>query len=89
MIVFEDIQDIRDWLDPLDYTAFWEAIASWNIYTLADRTHFDGLLANGVTDVDTMLTCLKAEVHLNLTDRFGLEERCFEPPDAKYLHRVH
>ena len=89
MIVFEDIQDIRDWLDPLGYDAFWEAIACWNIYTGADRAHFDQVLARGVTDADTMLTCLKTEVRLTLTDRFSLGERSFEPPDAKYLHRVH
>lgn len=89
MVVFEDIQDIRDWLEPLNYGAFWDAVAFWNIYTGADRAHFDGLLASGVTDTDTVLNCLKAEVRLTLTERFGLEERCFEPPDAQYLHRVH
>ena len=89
MVVFEDIQDVEEWLEPLSYEAYWEAIAFWNIYAGADRAHFDGLLASGVTTANTMLTCLKAEVRLTLTDRFGLKDRCFEPADAKFLRRVH
>ena len=89
MIVFEDIQDIRDWLEPLDFEALWEAVEPWAIFEGADRAHFDQILASGVTDTETMLTCLKAEVRLALTDRLGLEERHYEPTDAKYLRHVH
>lgn len=89
MVVFEDIQDVEEWLAPLGYEAFWQAIDPWGIYEGADRAHFDAVLQNSVTDTETMLICLKAEVRIELTARFDLKDRRYEPPDAKYLHRVH
>lgn len=89
MVVFEDIQDVEEWLAPLGFDAFWEAVDPWNIYAGADRPHFDEILAKGVTDLDTMLTCLKAEVRMELTARFGLKERYIVSTDAQYLRRVH
>ena len=26
MVIFEDIQDVEEWLEPLDYVAFWDAV---------------------------------------------------------------
>ncbi|MDA5556057.1 hypothetical protein [Shimia sp. MMG029] len=89
MVVFEDIQDIRDWLDPLDFDAFWSAIEPWAIFEGGDRAHFDQVLSRGITDVDTVLICLKAEARVALTERFGLKERCYVPTDAQYLRKVH
>lgn len=89
MIAFEDIDDVQEWLEPLDYRAFWDAVAPWNLFDAADREHFDKVLADGVTDLETMLICLKAEVRMALTERFGLKDRIYTPPDAKYLTSVH
>lgn len=89
MVVFEDISDVNEWLAPLGFDAFWEAIALWNLYTCADRAHFKQVLADGVTTEETMLTCLKAEVRLILTERFSLTERYIAPTDAAFLHRIH
>ncbi|MGC3939941.1 hypothetical protein ACOTTU_19215 [Roseobacter sp. EG26] len=89
MIAFEDIQDVEDWLGPLGYDAFWDAVAPWGIYAGADRAHFDEVLVKGVTDVDTMLTCLKAEVRMEMTTRFDLKERYYAPTTVQYLRHVH
>lgn len=49
MVVFEDIQDVRDWLDPLDYIAFWEAVEPYRL-VLQDRDHCDDLIASGAVE---------------------------------------
>ncbi len=85
MVVFEDIQDVEEWLAPLGYEAFWKAIEPWGIYAWADRAHFDRVLAEGVTDAEAMMVCLKAEVRMEMTERFDLKDRDFEPTDSQYL----
>lgn len=89
MIAFEDIDDVQEWLEPFGYDAFWEAVAPWNVFDAMDRAHFDKVLAHGVTDLETMLICLKAEVRIALTDRLGLKDRVYMPTDAKYLKAIH
>ncbi|MEM7530453.1 MAG: hypothetical protein AAF416_22940 [Pseudomonadota bacterium] len=89
MIAFEDIDDVEAWLAPLDYDAFWDAIAPWAVFDREDRAHFDGVIARGVTSEETVLTCLKAAVRLELTARFGLKDRVYEPVERQYLRRTH
>lgn len=89
MIAFEDIDDVQEWLEPLGYAEFWEAVAPWGLFDPSDRAHFDRVLAEGVTDLETMLICLKVEARMALTERFGLKDRVYTPPDAKYLTAVH
>lgn len=89
MVIFEDIEDVQDWLEPLDFVAFWEAVAPYSIFALDDRAHFDGVIARGVTSQETVLTCLKAEARMALTERFGLTHRIYDPADRPYLTRVH
>ena len=89
MIVFEDIQDIRDWLQPMDYTALWQAAAPYQVFAEDDREHFDGLIIQGEVPQDTILECLKTSVRLALTEQFGLQERMYEPVTAQYLRTTH
>jgi len=89
VITFEDIQDVEDWLEPLGYEAFWQAVEPWSVFAADDRAHFDDVLARNVTDMDTMLTCLKAEVRIFLTERLNLKRRLHEPQDRAYLTRLH
>lgn len=89
MIVFEDIEDLDAWLAPLDAEGFWDAVAPWGVFQPEDRAHFDIVLAEGVTDAETMLICLKAEVRRALSDRFGLTHRVYDPPHAAYLQSTH
>ncbi|MEJ8476642.1 hypothetical protein [Roseibium algae] len=89
MIAFEDIQDVEDWLEPLGYEAFWQAVEPWSVFAVDDRAHFDDVLARNATDMDTMLTCLKAEVRILLTERLDLKRRLHEPQDRAYLTRLH
>ena len=88
MIAFEDIQDVEDWLEPLDYLGFWEAVAPYTLI-LQDRDHCDDLISSGEVDADVILYCLKAMARRELTRMFDLKHRIHEPANAKYLTSVH
>jgi len=89
MVIFEDIQDVQEWLQLFDIEAFWEAVAPWQVFSSEDREHYDTVIAEGEVCPDLVLTCLKEMVRMELTERFNLSDRTYEPPDAKYLRRVH
>jgi len=89
MVVFEDIQDVDEWLAPYDYAAFWEAVAPWNIFSRADRDHVEGLITRGEVPEQMILEGMKVMASLVLRQRFGLKDRTHEPPDAQYLRRTH
>ena len=89
MIAFEDIQDIEEWLEPVDYADFWDVVAPWEVFGPEDRDHCDGVIARGISPIETVLFCLKVMVRLELTDRFGLKDRVYEPVDMQYLRRTH
>ncbi|MEM7746414.1 MAG: hypothetical protein AAF409_22195 [Pseudomonadota bacterium] len=89
MVVFEDIQDIEEWLAPLGYVALWEATAPWEVFSEDDRDHCDGLIAAGKVAQDAILFGLKAMVRLELTARFGLKDRIYDPVDRQYLLTTH
>ena len=89
MVVFEDIQDVEEWLEPYDYQGFWCAVDSWYVFREEDRAHYDQVIADGKVDPGLVLLCLKDMVVMELMKRFDLRDRTCEPPDAQYLGRVH
>lgn len=89
MFIFEDIDAVEEWLDPLSYSDFWEALEPYRIFPDGDRDHCDKLRHAGRVDPETMLICLKAWARASLTKKFGLEFRIYEPSAAKYLEAVH
>ncbi|WP_421929759.1 hypothetical protein [Neoaquamicrobium sediminum] len=86
--MFEDIQDVEEWLAPLDYIAFWEAIAPYRL-GLDDREFCDGLIAGGKMTQEKLLDTLKALTVMELRIRLGLKVRVTVPPSAQYLMSVH
>ena len=89
MDFFDDIDDVKDWLEPLDYVAFWDAVAPYGIFPEADRIHCDRIIADAIVPEDTVLYGLKAMARMALTDRFDLDYRIYEPVDAQYLASTH
>lgn len=89
MVVFEDIQDVQEWLAPYDYAGFWAAVATWVIFTENEQAHYDQMIAEGEVDPVTVLFCLKEMACMELRVRFGLQDRIYEPPDAQYLRSTH
>jgi len=88
MVIFQDIQDVEEWLSPLDYVAFWDAVEPYNL-TLQDRAHCDGLIAGADVDANLILRVLKSLAVRELRVAFNLEDRIYEPTVAKYLASTH
>lgn len=88
MVVFQDIQDVEEWLEPLDYIAFWDAIAPYKL-GVDDREHCDGLIAGGISTTEKLLPVLKFMAMMELRIMFNLRHRIRIPAVAKYLMSVH
>lgn len=88
MVVFQDIQDVEEWLAPLDYIAFWEAVAPYSL-GLQDRDHCDGLIAGGKVTPALLLEVLKIMATSELRIAFNLKDRIIDPPAAYSLRSVH
>lgn len=67
MTCFETIDDVEEWLAPLGYDAFWEAIAPLGLFGPEDRAHCDRTLQNGIADMETVMSVMKAMVRWELT----------------------
>ena len=78
MVIFRDIQDVKEWLEPLDYLGFWDAVTPYNL-TLQDRDHCDGLIAGGEVETSLILYVLKGLAEMELAQAFGLEWRTYDP----------
>jgi hypothetical protein len=88
MVAFRYIQDVEEWLQPLDYIAFWEAVAPYG-FVLLDRDHYDGLIAGGEVNGALVLHGLKILATMEFRTAFDLKHRITEPPVAQYLKSVH
>ncbi|XAT60637.1 hypothetical protein GN278_07320 [Rhodobacteraceae bacterium Araon29] len=88
MVVFEDLQDITEWLEPLDYLAFWNAVEPYNL-TLQDRDHCDELIANGKVGASLILDVLKGLAEMELRKVLNLNDRIHETVDYQYLKSTH
>ncbi|MEL6502833.1 MAG: hypothetical protein AAFQ10_00125 [Pseudomonadota bacterium] len=85
MVIFEDREDVRDWLKPKNYIEFWEAVAPYNL-TLQDRDHCDALIANGTVEQDLVLSGLKGMAVQELSRMLGLKSRI---PHIERSMKVH
>lgn len=88
MVVFQDIQDVEEWLAPLDYITFWEAIAPYKL-GVDDREHCDGLIASGKIESEPLLRTLKAMAMMELRIAFSLKDRIYEPLTTRSLTSIH
>lgn len=75
---FRYVEDIIDWLDPMDYPGFWAAIAPYDL-ELQPRDHCDAEIASGAADEATVLDCLKYMARMELRERLGLDWRPVAP----------
>jgi len=89
MIIFEDIQDVEEWMADQTYATIWEATAPWGIFDADYRAFCDQLISSGKAEQDTVLTGLRIMVRLTLAARFALTDRVHEPTDAQYLASMH
>ena len=74
---FSYINDIEDWLEPMDYETFWEEISPYCLVMLP-REKCDADIESGV-DEETVLHVLKNFARLELASILKLEWRCDVP----------
>ena len=89
MVVFEDIQDVEEWVKPMDYVSFWTAVKPYDVFDEGSRDHCDECITKRGVDQKLILSCLKTMVRLNLTEKFNLQDRIYDPVDRQYLLNSH
>ena len=82
---FSDVQDLREWLEPMGYEEFWNAIAPFKITNIIPREISDHDLRNGNSDLETILYGLKGMAENELTIRLNLDHR-IEAPQGITVH---
>ena len=75
---FKTIDEVKDWLEPMDYQGFWHAIAPYDL-VLQDRDHCDAQIAESIVPIDTALAVLKGLARIELTKKFDLEWKPVTP----------
>ena len=86
--MFQDIEEVCEWLEPMDYIAFWDAVAPYGL-TLQNRDFCDAQIASGRVPQALILGGLKGFARIELTQMFGLKHRIWLPPAAHSLRSVH
>jgi hypothetical protein len=83
MEMFNDREDVEEWLEPLDYECFWKETAIFAL-EIEPRESCDEQIASGSIDKATVLSVLKGFARLELIQRFGLK-----PRDVMPWHALH
>lgn len=73
-MTFEDCEDVREWLEPLDYETFWREVAPCAL-ALPPRSSCDAQIASGSIDAGTVLSVLKGMARLEIVERLRLPAR--------------
>ena len=72
---FEFIEDVEEWLEPMGYETFWQAIEPYGIFGPEDRAHCDRTLEDGIAPMDTVMAVTKAMFRWELTLACDLKVR--------------
>lgn len=75
---FRYIDDVEEWLEPMDYSGFWFAIEPYDL-VLQPREHCDRQIASREVEQSLILECLKYMARLELMEKLGLESRLPTP----------
>ena len=76
---FRDIDDIVEWLEPMDYETFWTETKPFCLVMLP-REKCDADIASGATDEETVLCVMKNFARMELASILKLEWRdCMMP----------
>lgn len=71
---FRDIDDIVEWLEPMDYETFWQELRPYCL-VMFPRADCDHDLENGLVDEDDLLFVLKSLARMELAAILKLEWR--------------
>lgn len=76
MIDFQTFEDVEEWLAPMGFEAFWDAMRTIGLYGPEDQAHCDRTLAQGVADMETVMCVTKRMALHALVAQFDLPFRC-------------
>jgi len=83
MELFNDMQDVEEWLGRMDYGTFWREVQPFAL-ALQSRESCDAQIAGGKVKEALVLEVLKGMARLELVERFRLGPRIAAP-----WHRLH
>ena len=75
---FKDLDEVEEWLAPMDYTGFWFAVESLKL-KLQDRRHCDAQITSGEVEEKLILGVLKSMARMEIGERHGLRWRAPTP----------
>lgn len=75
---FETIEDVDEWLEPMDYQGFWFCIVPYGL-VLQPRGHCDRQIENGEVGEDLVLDVLKTYARVELMRKYNLQRRVRTP----------
>lgn len=84
MSMFNFIEDLEDWLEPMDYETFWREIKPFCLI-LKPRAECDADIANGAVDEDVAVGVLKMLARVELTRILKLEHN-LDPGMSRTCH---
>ena len=74
--MFEDREEVEEWLEPLDYEAFWQEIADLPV-SIQSRESCDAQIARGIVDEALVLRVLKGMVRSQIVRDQDLKPRIY------------
>ncbi len=78
MRYFDDMEDVEEWLEPLDWDAYWREVSTFDL-AIQSRESCEELVANGTLDRSELLGVLKAFVRLEVIALQDLKPRDVMP----------
>lgn len=78
-MVFDDEDELEEWLAALDYEGFWKAIVCFPELQLEERAAFDALIAEGHGTEAEILDSLKIIAQITIAEARDLLPRIIEP----------
>ena len=79
MMVFDDEDELEDWLDTLDYEGFWNAMEAFPYVQIDGRAAIDAQIASGTLDQAEVLDGLKAFAQVAIAEAQDLLPRIIAP----------
>lgn len=78
-MVFQDEDELEEWLGELDYEAFWKVIVLFPELDLEERRAFDALIEQGNGTQEEILESLKIIAQIMIAEAQDLLPRFTEP----------
>lgn len=71
---FADINEVEEWLEPMEYEVFWLSVVPYDL-VLQPKDHCDRQIAAGEVDEKLVLDVLKYFARVEMTKRYNLAWR--------------